>query len=88
MTNSMTSKEALFALDTTFDEDMTSIKTDVTNRAIKYINSTPRLYKITREYGSVEEVCRSWAEEHDDEFGELFITELGMVDWDKVEEML
>lgn len=80
----MTSKEALFALDLDIEDEMDSYADEVTKLAIKYINSTPELYSRVKEANSIEDECRLWAEEHGDEFGLLFITELDQVKWDEV----
>lgn len=63
---------------------------DVTREAIYYINSTPNLFKRLK--GLTEALCASesvlWAEEHGNEFGRLFQTELDMVDWAQVKRMI
>lgn len=88
--DTMSSGEALFALDTTMEEDMSSYVDEVTMLAIKHINSTPELYtriKATIEQGaSLQITAKWWAEEerHNNEFGDLFIAELDMVNWDEV----
>ena len=84
----LNSKDALFALDTTFEEDIVSYKDDVTRIVIKYINSTPELYKRVKSINSIETECTLWAEEHNNEFGDLFISELDVVHWNKVGEMI
>lgn len=84
MSEDYNSKDAFFALDTTFDEDMEQIGDDATRLAIKHINSTPKLYNRVKAANSIADECIVWAEEHNDEFGELFISELDSVDWNKV----
>lgn len=89
----MSSKEALLALDTTIEEEMGDYGREVTLLAIKHINSTPKLYNEVAAlkptdggapHGSTYKVCRRWADNHNNEFGGLFVTELDMVDWDEV----
>lgn len=67
------------------DEDIVE---DVTNHTIYFINSTPKLYEKIKRDGiirkSISESCYEWAEEHNNEFGDLFQTELDMVDWNEV----
>lgn len=85
----MSSKDALFALDTTMEEDMEDYSKEVTLLAIKHINSTPELYKYVKgnlKYNmAIMDSATTWARNHNDEFGDLFITELDMVDWQEVE---
>ena len=91
MSKDLTSKEAMFALDTTFDEDVKAIGEENTMLAIRYINSTPDLYnKVGGSITSAEMrlSCYGWAKSHNDEFGDLFITELDTVDWKKVRKMV
>ncbi len=90
----LSTKDALFALDTTFEEDMESLYEDNTLMAIKHINSTPELYTdlnnstVNNDPDATLEnwvdICYSWAYMHNDEFGELFVSELDAVNWDKV----
>lgn len=84
----LTSKEVLFMLDTDMEQDMKSYGQEVTELAIKYINSTPELYNRMKKANSMSSEAVVWAEEHNDEFGALFITELEMVDWDRVRKMV
>lgn len=67
------------------DMDMEEIVQDVTEHTIKYINSTLELYNAIK-YSSdpIDKICVAWAEAHNNEFGELFQTELDMVDWAEV----
>lgn len=73
-------------------EDMAAYGDEVTSIAIKYINSTPELYNRVKKYKGVSacvaQECREWAEEHNNELGDLFITELDVVDWTKVSRMV
>ena len=82
--DTMSSSEALFALDTTMEEDMGSYIDEVTMLAVKHINSTPKLYSQIKKHGSLEQLAREWAGNHNGEFGDLFITELDMVNWEEV----
>lgn len=90
MGKTVSSKEALFMLDEDMEQEMESYKEEVTKAAIKYINRTPELYsrmKATKEQGaSMEITAKWWADEarHNDEFGDLLVTELESVDWDRV----
>lgn len=67
---------------------MEDIVQDVTDQTIKYINSTPKLYKniknVIEANQNIKFACQGWAHEHNEEFGELFISELDMVDWAQV----
>lgn len=72
---------------------MDEIIEDVTIQTIKHINSTPELYLIAKKAGKksldkLKEVCIEWAEEHNNEFGVLFQTELDMVNFSKVRKMI
>lgn len=84
----MTGKEAFFALDTEFDDDISSMKDEYTLLAIKAINKNPGLYNYVKgnlHYGMpIKDSATTWAKNHGDEFGDLFITELEIVDWDEV----
>lgn len=84
----VTSKDALFMLDTDMEQDMKAYGEEITNLAIKYINSTPELYNRVKRANSINDEAVVWAEEHGDEFGQLFITELDMVDWKKVKRLV
>ena len=88
MGDDMTTKEALFALDTDFDQDVSNMVQEYTILAIKHINSTPELYNYIKgnlEYGmSIKDSATTWAHNHNQEFGDLFITELDIVDWEEV----
>lgn len=86
MSNDYNSKDAFFALETTFEEDMAQIGEDTTRLAIKHINGSPELYNHinTNNPASLKDSCVVWAEEHNDEFGDLFISELDGVDWERV----
>lgn len=86
--NTVTSKDALFMLDTDMEQDMKTYGEEITNLAIKYINSTPKLYNRMKNAKSIRSEAVVWAEEGNDEFGPLFITELEMVDWNKVKRMI
>lgn len=86
MSSTVNSKDALFMLDTDIEQDMSSYKDEVTGMAIKYINSTPELYSRIKQSNNYADEANMWAEEHDDEFGSLFISELDMVDWNTVKE--
>lgn len=84
----VTSKEAAFMLDTSMEEDMQSYKKEITLHVIKTINKSPELYKRARatieQNASLHITCKWYAQEHGDEFGDLFVTELDDVDWDEV----
>jgi hypothetical protein len=88
MSDSVNSKEALFMLDTDIEEDMKSYGQEATELVIGYINKTPELFKYVKgnlEYGmSIKDSATTWAHNHGDEFGELFITELDVVKWEEV----
>ena len=92
MSGSLNSKEALFALDTTMEEDMAGYGDEATGLVIKHINSTPELYRFVKgnlEQGlSIKDSATTWAKSHNDEFGDLFITELDVVKWGEVEKMV
>lgn len=88
MKDTVSTKEAVFMLDTDMEQDMKSYGDEVTSLAIKYINSTPKLYNQVKKYGNAEQVAREWAGSHNEEFGPLFVTELEMVNWDKVRRMV
>jgi hypothetical protein len=71
------------------------IEIDVTEQVIYTINRDKELYKkFTKARSSTEdkylqvdavsELCYFYAEEHNNEFGELFQTELDMVNWEEV----
>lgn len=84
----VTTKEAAFMLDTDMEQDMKTYGEEVTLYAIKYINRTPQLYKNTQENlkyeMSVADTCLQWALDHNNEFGDLFQTELESVNWKEV----
>lgn len=86
--DTVTSKEAAFMLDTDMEQDMQSYKQEITTHVIKTINKSPELYKRARatidQGASLQVTCKWYAEEHNDEFGDLFITELEDVDWNEV----
>lgn len=91
--DTMTSKEALFALETTMEEDMQDYGDEITMLAIKTINKDPELYKDIKfgriedtEYtaDTIKDTCVKRAKNNNDQFGDLFITELEDVDWAKV----
>lgn len=87
MTETLNSKDALFALDTTMEEDMAGYRDETTNLVIKHINSTPELYKLVsgaKTDAELRRYCYGWAESHGNEFGELFQTELDVVKWGEV----
>lgn len=77
-------KEAAFMLDTDMAQDMKTYGQEVTRLAIKYINSNPTLYKRMKEARSMADEAVIWAERHNDEFGDLFISELSQVKWREV----
>ena len=89
MEDDMTTKDALFALDTDFDQDVDNMRKEYTLLVIKHINSTPELYEFVKgnqKYNmSIKDSATTWASNHNDEFGDLFITELDLVDWQMVE---
>lgn len=88
----VTSKEAAFMLDTSMEEDMQSYKQEITTHVIKTINKSPKLYATIKEIKEartspnqmIKNVCVDLASKHNDEFGDLFITELEDVDWNEV----
>jgi hypothetical protein len=72
-------------LDLDIDDD--DIVQDVTNHTVYTINSTPELYKRlkgNKSSANISAVCYDWAKEHGNEFGDLFQTELDMVNWHEV----
>lgn len=87
--DTVTSKEAAFMLDTSMEEDMQSYKQEITTHVIKTINKSPELYKRAKatidQGASLHVTCKWYAQEHNDEFGDLFITELDDVDWAEVQ---
>lgn len=94
MIETVNSKEAAFMLDTDIEQDMKAYKDEITLQAIKFINRNKAVYermKATKEQGaSLQITAKWWAQEqqHHDEFGDLFITELESVDWDKVKKAI
>lgn len=88
--DTVTIKDAAFMLDTDMEQDMASYRAEITMQAIKYINSNSELYNYVKgnmEHGlSVKDSATTWAKNHNDELGSLFITELDLVDWEKVKE--
>lgn len=84
----MTSKDAFFALETTMEEDMEEYGREVTLLAIKHINSTPKLYELVKKTNNIQSVCDVWARKNNHEFGDLFIAELDIVNWDEVRRMV
>lgn len=86
--DTVSSFDALAMLDTDITEDMESYGEEVTNIAIKTINSSPEIFKYIKsnsEFGlSVKDSATTWANNHNNEFGELFQTELDLVDWTRV----
>jgi len=75
------------------DFSMKEIVFDVTEQVIYTINRNAELYKDVK-FGkmgarkhneeTVKKTCYDWAKAHNNEFGELFQTELDMVDWKEV----
>ncbi len=57
-----------------------------TKYVVKYINHTEELQARARQAGKkgIEAECFKWAEEHNNEFGNRFETELYDVFWEKV----
>ena len=90
MNEDITLKEALYAIDTTMEEDMEDYGKEVTRLTIKHINSTPELYNHVslNSPEDLKQSCISWADKHNDEFGPLFVSELDMVNWKEVEKMI
>ena len=87
MGQTVNSKEALMMLDTDIDQDMAAYQQEVTKHAIRYINKTPELYnqmKNTQSRAVLQRKATQWAQEHNNEFGDLFQTELESVDWAEV----
>lgn len=86
--DTVTSKEAAFMLDTDMDQDMQSYKDEITLHVIKTINKNPKIYSFVKDNlkykMSIKDSCTTWANNHSQEFGDLFITELEDVDWQKV----
>lgn len=84
----VTMKDAAFMLDTDMEQDMKSYVQENTLHVIRTINSTPKLYTFVKENLkfnlSIKDSATTWAKNHGDEFGDLFITELDSVDWDEV----
>lgn len=93
MMKTVSIKEALMMLDTEIEQDMKSYSDEMTLLVIKKINQTPKLYKdvkkciVEDKYLSVDNVaqtCYDYAEANNNEFGDLFQTELDVVNWDTV----
>ena len=97
MTDTLTGKDAFFAIteEQSFDENMDDIQKENTMLVVKHINSTPKLYndfkyEVSRHkdpddmIDAAAEFCVDYAEMHNNEFGDLFQTELDMVDWHEV----
>lgn len=89
----VTMKDAAFMLDTDMEQDMQSYAKEVTLLAIKKINTTPKLYTDIKKgivddpdvtVDNTAQTCYDYAEAHDNEFGELFQSELDQVDWAEV----
>ena len=75
------------------DFSMTEIVEDVTLSVIRTINRNAELYKDVKfgkmgarkhDEETVKKTCYDYAKAHNNEFGELFQTELDMVDWREV----
>jgi len=75
------------------DFSIDEIVFDVTEQTIYTINKDPELYKDVKfgkmgarkhDEESVKKICYDYAKAHNNEFGELFQTELDMVDWKEV----
>lgn len=86
--DTVTSKEALFMLDTDMNQDMAFYREEVTGIAIKQINSDPKLYSKVKETGDPEGVAREAAAKNNDEFGLLFVTDFDIIDWPSVKRMV
>lgn len=71
---------------TELNPSMNDIENDVTELTIYHINSTPELNNMLSGLSSTElqDNCIEWAKRNNNEFGELFETELYMVKWDEV----
>lgn len=84
--DTVTSKEALFMLDTSMEQDMDNYKQEITLHAIKHINKTPKLYENCkgRDGWGIKMQCVNSAKNNNDELGDLFITELEDVNWNEV----
>lgn len=87
MSDTVNSKEAMFMLDMDIDQEMASYGQEVTEVAVKFINSSPEAYKMSisaTDEKELKTLALRWAEDHNNEFGELFQTELDQVDWSEV----
>lgn len=93
MTETVTAKEAAFMLDTDMEQDMQSYGKEITTLAIKTINKNNELYKDVKfgvmgarkhDAETIKKTCIKYAKAHNDEFGDLFITELEDVNWNEV----
>lgn len=86
--DTVTMKDAAFMLDTDMEQDMQTYIQENTLHAIKHINKTPKLYEVVKNdkgvSANIAHTAHKWAKEHNDEFGDLFITELDSVNWTDV----
>lgn len=83
----VSSQEALFMLDTDMEQDLQSNADELTGLTIRHINSTPELYDLVKDnktVANVSSICYGWAEANNNEFGQLFQTELDEVKWSEV----
>lgn len=85
--DTVTIKDAAFMLDTDMTQDMQDYRKEITSVVIKTINTSPELYKYMKESDSgygMERLATKWAEAHGNEFGDVFQTELELVNWAEV----
>ena len=59
---------------------------EVTEYTVYAINHKQELYELVKDkrVGQIKKICHKWAEDHHNEFGDLFQTELDLVDWKEV----
>ena len=89
----VSAKDAAFMLDTDMEQDMRSYREEVTLQVIKTINKSPELYKDMK-FGkmgarshnedTIKKTCVEYAKAHNNEFGDLFQSELDEVNWSLV----
>ena len=82
-----------------FYSDIEEIRQENTQYAVFHINKTPELLfdyiRLKNEHKNNKEnsilgldIAKKWATTHNNEFGDLFETELGLVRWNKVLKLL
>lgn len=91
--DTMNMSEASDLLDTDFNQDIEAMGREYTLLAIKKINRTPTLYTDVKNgivddaeltVDNIAQTCYDYAEMHNNEFGDLFQSDLDLVDWDEV----